>query len=491
MIGTLFEITISMSAVILLLFMLMPFMKKRYSAKLRYYIWLVIALRLCLPFNITLPKAPVKLNMENTSIIPKNIRGENGGKIISETNVTQPHQNENAESSESAKSTDCTKKEIPLKNIITYIWLLGAAGFFAFYMYGYFSFKRKIRAHLYECDNTLLTETAQPLGIKRIPKLYKCPLIDSPMVTGFFTHAVIIPEKEYTADEMSGILKHELIHLKRGDIWYKLILIIAKSIHFFNPIVHIMVKTACRDIEYSCDDAVVENRDIEFRKKYSLAILKSMTRADMGFSVNLGESEKQKKQRFKNILNTKAKKKGTAVFITAFLAVLTAGAFISLNNVEKAENVKKTFSFDYNTVAEQLKNRDENDDDLIVINTGGELRRGKELLDNFLKSINGGKPAEFTSLMYTVEGDAIYTYVLFDGDKFYSVEDDSRDKFRGDGEAYVSYESKYLKEFDGGDYLTYIMLDDDSLTYDDIVKSWLSSTTEAFVKMKVLFSIEK
>lgn len=89
MIGTLFEITISMSAVILLLFMLMPFMKKRYSAKLRYYIWLVIALRLCLPFNITLPKAPVKLNMENTSIIPKNIRGENGGKIISETNVTQ------------------------------------------------------------------------------------------------------------------------------------------------------------------------------------------------------------------------------------------------------------------------------------------------------------------------------------------------------------------------------------------------------------------
>ena len=142
-------------------------------------------------------------------------------------------------------------------------------------------------------------------------------------------------------------------------------------------------------------------------------------------------------------------------------------------------------------MAEQLKNRDENDDDLIVINTGGELRRGKELLDNFLKSINGGKPAEFTSLMYTVEGDAIYTYVLFDGDKFYSVEDDSRDKFRGDGEAYVSYESKYLKEFDGGDYLTYIMLDDDSLTYDDIVKSWLSSTTEAFVKMKVLFSIEK
>ena len=488
MIGTLFEITLSMSAVILLLFMLMPFMKKRYSAKLRYYIWIVIALRLCLPFNISLPKAPVKLDIPKTSVISKNIRGENIGKIISESSIPLPQENEKAANAENAKKP---KKEIPLKDIITYIWLLGAVGFFAFYMYGYFSFKRKIRAHLYECDNTLLAETAQSLGIKRIPKLYKCLLIDSPMMTGFFTHAVIIPEKEYTADEMSGILKHELIHLKRGDIWYKLILIIAKSIHFFNPIIHIMVKTACRDIEYSCDDAVVANKDADFRKNYSMAILKSMTRADINLSMNLGESEKQKKQRFKNILNTKAKKKGTAVFITAFLAVLTAGAFISLNNVEKAENAEKTFSFDYNTVIEQLKNRDENDDDLIVINTGGELRRGSEQLDNFLKSINGGKPAEFTSLMYTVEGDAIYTYVLFDGDKFYSVEDDSRDKFRGDGEAYVSYESKYLKEFDGGDYLTYIMLDDDSLTYDDIVKSWLSSTTEAFVKMKVLFSIEK
>ena len=68
---TILEITISMSVVIMIIFLLMPVINKRYSAKWRYFIWLFIALRLVIPFNITLPKAPVVVNQstENLAVV--------------------------------------------------------------------------------------------------------------------------------------------------------------------------------------------------------------------------------------------------------------------------------------------------------------------------------------------------------------------------------------------------------------------------------------
>ena len=39
---------------------------------------------------------------------------------------------------------------------------------------------------------------------------------------------------------------------------------------------YIMVKQANRDLEYSCDDLVIKNSDMNFRKEYSLIILKAM-----------------------------------------------------------------------------------------------------------------------------------------------------------------------------------------------------------------------
>jgi beta-lactamase regulating signal transducer with metallopeptidase domain len=41
-----------------------------------------------------------------------------------------------------------------------------------------------------------------------------------------------------------------------------------------------MVKAANRDLEYSCDDVVVKNSDMNFRKEYSLAILKAMQKTE-------------------------------------------------------------------------------------------------------------------------------------------------------------------------------------------------------------------
>ena len=92
----------------------------------------------------------------------------------------------------------------------------------------------------------------------------------------YFVPKILLPSTDYSNNELVIVLKHELTHFKRGDIWYKLLLIIANSIHWFNPFVYLMAKAANRDLEYSCDDVVVKNSDINFRKEYSLTILKTM-----------------------------------------------------------------------------------------------------------------------------------------------------------------------------------------------------------------------
>ena len=90
-----------------------------------------------------------------------------------------------------------------------------------------------------------------------------------------------MPYIEYTNDELELIFKHELTHLKRFDIWYKLLLVASNTVHWFNPFVYIMRKLANRDIEYTCDDIVTRNLSLSQRKEYSRVILKTMERGGM------------------------------------------------------------------------------------------------------------------------------------------------------------------------------------------------------------------
>ena len=90
------------------------------------------------------------------------------------------------------------------------------------------------------------------LGVKDLALLV-CPAVGAPLVTGFVNPALLLP-RESVSD---GVLRHELIHTRRRDLWYKLLLLLARSLHWFNPLVHWMAAAASRDLERSCDEAAV------------------------------------------------------------------------------------------------------------------------------------------------------------------------------------------------------------------------------------------
>ena len=91
-----------------------------------------------------------------------------------------------------------------------------------------------------------------------------CPAVGAPLVTGFVNPALLLP-RETVSD---GVLQHELIHTRRRDLWYKLLLLLSRSLHWFNPLVHWMAAAASRDLERSCDEAAVAGRDAAFRAVY-------------------------------------------------------------------------------------------------------------------------------------------------------------------------------------------------------------------------------
>ncbi|GAA0370946.1 M56 family metallopeptidase [Bacillus horti] len=142
------------------------------------------------------------------------------------------------------------------------IWIAGIIVFLAVNVKNYWVFKRSIfqNAHVTNVD------------IKSV-KVFVSPNAMTPMVIGFLNPVIVMPDTQLGKKELSMILSHELIHLKRRDLLVKFIVLLANSIHWFNPVIY----SLCRQIniycELSCDEKVVQEMDMESRRLYGETLL--------------------------------------------------------------------------------------------------------------------------------------------------------------------------------------------------------------------------
>lgn len=273
MFKTFVEISIAMSIVIIMVLLISKLLSKKYKIKWRYLIWLLIAIRLLIPINYKITKTVINIEQPSDEVVI-NV------PLISEGTFNKFKTEENnigtnkIESAEDIKATD--KKKITLGQMFDIIWKLGMIIAIIFYVGNYILFRLKIRNFLEEGNQQIFNNVKKQLQIKSKIKVYNCKLISSPMFIGFAKSIVLMPNIEYTKEELELIFKHELTHFKRLDVWYKLILVVANIVHWFNPFVYLMRRCAEKDIEYTCDDVVTKNLNLEQRKEYSRVILKTM-----------------------------------------------------------------------------------------------------------------------------------------------------------------------------------------------------------------------
>ena len=325
------EISLSLSALIALLLLARPLLQKRYRAKWAYWAWLLLALRLVIPFNPSLPQPPVRVAPTDLAVVYQPEQGLSMDRVIAVTGETQLLESEVLSSAAPAPGAP-RPTVFRVHHAAALLWAAGGLGFLGWHLIAYARFRRRIRRWIGPVADGEVSARFEALragaGVRRLA-LARCPAVSSPMVTGFLRPVLLLPAAHFSPQALDAIFRHELVHAKRHDIWYKLLLLLARCVHWFNPLVHLMARRAGRDLEIACDEAVVAGRDEAFRQDYGRAVLDAVAcagdeRAPLTTYFKGGRNTML--ERLKAILSTLPKRRGIALLCLLAVLVSTVAA---------------------------------------------------------------------------------------------------------------------------------------------------------------------
>ncbi|MBD5467945.1 MAG: M56 family metallopeptidase [Lachnospiraceae bacterium] len=336
------ETSVVISIIIVLLLLLTPVLNKRYAAKWKYWIWIVLALRLMIPLGGDggQPIADMQPKREPlTSQEPEKpssdapVEGQGRGRVVIEipAQMTAPI----------VIQPEKTGGNISVLDIIVFVWALGSLLFISVHLISYFHYKHQIlkKGRIVKDKDILcpMIRLKRELHIGCTVSVIEHPEAASPMMIGFFKHILVLPKEQYNSEELFFILKHELIHLKRRDLWFKLLFIVANAVHWFNPLVWIMQKQAAVDMELSCDEWVTKGTDYDTRKAYTETLLSTLhkkTAKKTGLTTEFYGGKQIMKKRFKNVLTKKGKKNGVAVLICSTILAVSLGTLVGCSLIK-------------------------------------------------------------------------------------------------------------------------------------------------------------
>lgn len=177
---------------------------------------------------------------------------------------------------------------------------------------------------LYSAVSLLLLHRRLVGAVELSPGVWLADHIPTPFVLGLFRPRIYLPSG-LSEGERGYILAHEEQHIRRLDHLVKLLAFAALCLHWFNPLVWLAFRLACRDMEMSCDEAVMARMDRDVRADYSDSLLRLATGRYRFSGSPLAFGEGDPKGRVKNILRWK-RPKGWVVALAAALCVLLIAA---------------------------------------------------------------------------------------------------------------------------------------------------------------------
>jgi beta-lactamase regulating signal transducer with metallopeptidase domain len=190
------------------------------------------------------------------------------------------------------------------EQILTAVWLCGVAGMLLYAVMGYLRVKRRVFGATRVRDN-----------------VYETDKIATAFVLGFLRPKIYIPAG-LDESQLPYILHHERTHIKRRDYLIKPIAFLALSVHWFNPVLWLAYLLVARDMELSCDEAVLRGADEDARTGYSTALLR-LSAPRIGLTNPLAFGEGSVKSRVRNVLSFKQPAAGTAAILVLLVAALT------------------------------------------------------------------------------------------------------------------------------------------------------------------------
>lgn len=320
----------TVSAVLLPLLLATRWLQSRVKAKSLYILWLLLAVRLVVPVEITLPRPAVTVQVPQYEVtIPTN--RPSGELPDDQLSPVEPNVEPSLPQTE--QEPDLTAQtEVPVAVVLGTLWLTGVFAIALIQISSYLVTRRA----LLRWARPVSPETREQiqylalrLGLKRGFQVRRSDRVRTAMVLGVLRPVLLIPQEE--CDPL--VVLHELNHLRRRDLEYKGLMMAACWLHWFNPLVWWMSRVAGRNLELCCDEDVAGKENSAFRHRYGRLLLECATEgAGPVLSSRFGSSKEELKARLTNLFV--AKKRGRALVCLALACAVLAGGLVACEQTQ-------------------------------------------------------------------------------------------------------------------------------------------------------------
>ena len=383
-------------AIAIICVLLLRLLLKRAPKVISYALWIVVLFRLLCPVSITsglslfgLLDAPSTSTVTGTSsieFVPENIVHTEYPEVaipvpaVSETiNDTLPQGQE---------QLVADPLEAPVA-IGTYMWFLGVMGMAVYSIISYARLKRKL----------LIVSPLQE-------NIWLADEITTPFVMGLIHPRVYLPS-DTEESQMPYLILHEKHHIRRGDHIFKALAFLALSIHWFNPLVWVAFVYANKDMEMSCDEAVVKKLGDHILADYTASLLSLATGKTIIAGVPLAFGEGDTKGRIRNLAHWK--KPAFWVVMVAVIACIALGIGLLTNPEKEAGSEQKENGY-YLLIGvegvESIEVATANTSGGVINADGSAFRVGEKVWLEPLQGVTDLRGVSITAL--GAEGDIIY-----------------------------------------------------------------------------------
>lgn len=218
----------------------------------------------------------------------------------------------------------------------------------------------------------LAVEETHLAGIRGEVRLLASPLAQSPMLVGFFRPTILLPSEQVPDSDARFILAHELTHFRRKDLWKKLLFLMVRCAHWFNPIVYLLNRDFSRWLETSCDEDVVSSLDRDQRKEYGrLLINYAPASRYMGpkLYVSFASCRYKLKRRILTMLNSNKKTRsllGLALAVVLIVGCLATSALAANADNGSEQESYMAFTLENSSASAMIKQRVEEPDANVI-----------------------------------------------------------------------------------------------------------------------------
>lgn len=272
---------VSSSILILIIITIRHFLKGKMSLRLQYGLWLIVALRLLIPFSIGEAVTSVSTwldlvgDRQAVQEIVDFTQTPIRDMVYEETYFDSVPESDEVQGDgiETLPDDDISGKveyEIPEQmglyftpaEVATFLWKLGMVLVGAWFVYSNIHFSLKLRKDRVLC------------GEKGRMKVYQTSVVETPCLYGLFTPAIYVT-KEVVGDEtrMQHVLEHEMTHYRHGDYIWAVVRVLCLAVHWYNPLVWCAALLSRRDAELACDEATIKRLGEEERASYGRTLI--------------------------------------------------------------------------------------------------------------------------------------------------------------------------------------------------------------------------